>query len=59
MNVIYPYARLSAPKLRRFVEVMRELMPAALGDAVVKATARKGRSTPDHSTKRTASDSST
>ncbi|MDO9020088.1 MAG: LysR family transcriptional regulator [Myxococcales bacterium] len=43
VKVIYPYARLYAPKLRRFVEAMRELMPAALGDAVVKAPIRKGR----------------
>jgi len=34
--VIYPYARFYAPKLRRFVDTMRELMAAALGDAVVK-----------------------
>jgi DNA-binding transcriptional LysR family regulator len=37
VHVIYPYAKLYAPKLRRFVDAMRELMPAALGDAVVGA----------------------
>lgn len=44
--VIYPYARFYAPKLRRFVDTMRELIPAALGDAVVKGRSGKTRPGP-------------
>lgn len=43
VHVIYPYAQIYAPKLRRFVDAMRELVPAALGDAVVRAPARRPR----------------
>jgi DNA-binding transcriptional LysR family regulator len=43
--VIYPYARFYAPKLRRFVDTMRELMAAALGDAVVKGSHHPARPT--------------
>lgn len=39
--VIYPYARFYPSKLPRFVELMREQMAPALGDAVVKSGAKK------------------
>ena len=41
VNVIYPYARTYPAKLRRFVETIRELMPAALGNTVVPAATRR------------------
>lgn len=41
VNLIYPYARTYPAKLRRFVETIRELMPAALGNTVVPAATRR------------------
>ena len=48
LNVVYPYARHYAPKLRRFVETVRELMPAALGDTVVRPRLARGRLAPEY-----------
>jgi DNA-binding transcriptional LysR family regulator len=40
VHVLYPYARFYPPKLRRFVDTMRELAPAALGDRAIEPDPR-------------------
>jgi DNA-binding transcriptional LysR family regulator len=41
LHIVYPYARFYPPKLKRFVETLRELVSIALGDTVKLANAEK------------------
>lgn len=43
VHVLYPYARFYPPKLKRFVETLRELIGEALGASVHPPRARAGR----------------